>query len=263
MGRKIAVVSGKGGVGKTTIVCGLGISLAKKGASVCLLDLDLGLNNLDVLLGVEDKVVYDLVDCVQGNCRIKQALVNVSGYDSLYILSSYRAINDILCLTDIKTITDKLASVFDYVLIDAPAGLGNNFDYAVCGCREAIVVVTPHIVSLRDADKVVSVLKGMEIDNISVLVNRIRGDMVAKKEMLSHQQIENLLKTNVIGVVPESDDINIYSGLKFDKLLKSNAEEVFNILSHNLKYDKKIIYDYEKKYKGFIGMLRRNIKRSI
>ena len=263
MGRKIAVVSGKGGVGKTTIACGLGLALAKVGHSVCLVDLDVGLNNLDVLLGVENKVVYDLGDCVEGRCRIKQALIGVSSFDTLFLLPSMRFTKCDVAHSDIKSITDKLACVFDFVIIDAPAGMGENFEMAVKSANEAIVVVTPHIASLRDADKVISILKGADIENISITVNRIRGDMVARKEMLNHIQISKLLKSQILGVIPESDDINLYSSFRFDKIARSKAVVAFTLLANNIKADKKIIYDYESKYKGVLGIIRRNIKRSI
>ena len=264
MGRKIAVVSGKGGVGKTTIVAGLGMSLAKSGASVCLIDMDIGLNNLDILLNLEGKVHYDIMDCLKGRARIKQALISDSQFEGLYFLPSFKAeeIEDI-SYSDLRSLTDKLASVFDYVLIDVPAGTGQTFNLAVSGANEAIVVVTPHVVSIRDADKVVAKLKALNIENISFVINRIRGDMVVRKEMLSHNQIVSLLKIPLIAVIPESDKINIYSSFKFDKIIKDQTAVAFNLLARNLCYDKPVIYDYLSKYKGFIGMIRRSIKRSV
>ena len=263
VGRTIAIVSGKGGVGKTTIACGLGLSLAKSGYSVCLVDLDVGLNNLDVLLGLENKVVYDLGDCIEGRCRIKQALIGDVNFENLYLLPSMRFTKTDISYSDIKSITDKLAGVFDYVIIDAPAGTGINFEISVMACSQVIVVVTPHVASLRDADKVIGLVKGADIENISVVVNRIRGDMVARKEMLNHAQIQKLLKTQVMGVVPESDDINIYSSFRFDKISKSKCVTAFSLLANNLRNDKKIMFDYESKYKGLIGVIRRNLKRSV
>ena len=263
MGRKIAVVSGKGGVGKTTVACGLALALSKNGKSVCLVDLDVGLNNLDVLLGLENKVVYDLADCLSGRCRLKQALVTGNGFENLYLLPSMRFSSVKITPLQIKSITDKLAGVFDFVIIDAPAGAGENFELAVYGANEALVVVTPHMASLRDADKVIGLLKGFGISETSIVVNRIRGDMVARKEMLSHTQISKLLKCPIMGVIPESDDINIYSSFKFDKIAKSKTVVAFTILVHNIKTDKKVIYDYESRYKGLIGIIRRNIKRSV
>lgn len=263
MGRKISIVSGKGGVGKTTIVAGLGMALAKSGANVCLVDLDIGLNNLDILFNIENRVVYDLSDCLSQRCRIRQALVQDPLFPNLYILSSQKGSDEHLDCLQMRMLIDKLSGIFDFVLVDAPAGINSNFYLAVNSCDEALVVVTPHISSLRDADKVVSALKGLKKQNIGFIINRIRGDMVARKEMLSHLQIEKLLKIPLVGVLPESDDINIYSSFHFNKITKGGLFLAFSTLAINLKTDKKIIYDYYGKYKGLLGIIRRNIKRSI
>ena len=263
MGRVISVVSGKGGVGKTTVACSLALALEKQGLSVCLIDLDVGLNNIDVLLGVDSKVVYDIGDYLEGKCRLKQALINVSAFDGLYLLPSvrYKKGNE-SWVRSINEASEKLATVFDFILIDAPAGMGENFEKAIEISKESIVVVTPHIASIRDADKVISRLKAKDI-NAKVVVNRIRGDMVAQKEMLNHSQIEKLLKTQVIGVIPESDEINILSSIKFERVAKSDLIGVFNLITKNLREDKKLIYDYESKYKGFFGVVRRKLKRIV
>lgn len=263
MGRKIAVVSGKGGVGKTTIACGLALALVKKGSNVCLIDLDVGLNNLDLLLGVENKVVYDISDVLKGKCRISQALINDSAFEGLYLLPSARFEEQSFDAKEVKLLSDKLVSMFDYVIIDAPAGINNNLELALASANEVLVVVTPHVASLRDADKVISIVKGKEFENVQLVINRIRGDMVVRKEMLSHSQIQKLLKLPLLGVIPESDDINIYSSFKFERISKSGSVDAFMVLAHNIKSDKKILFDYTSKYKGLLGVIRRNLKRSI
>lgn len=264
MGRKIAFVSGKGGVGKTTIVAGIGIALAKSGANVCLVDFDFGLNNLDILFDVQNEVGFDIFDCLSMKCRIKQALIQDPILQNLYILTSRKTGENIQfdCF-QVQALINKLAQIFDFVLIDAPAGINNSFNLAVKSADEAIVVVTPHISSLRDADKVIGALKGLKKQNIGFIVNRIRGDMVVRKEMLSHLQIENLLKIPIIGVLPESDDINIYSSFRFGKVAKGGMYVAFSTLAMNVKNDKKTIYNYDGKYRGFWGMIRRNLKRSV
>lgn len=263
MGRKIAVVSGKGGVGKTTIVAGIGMALAKSGANVCLVDLDVGLNNLDILFNIENKIVYDLGDCLSLRCRIKQALVQDPILQNLYILPSQKSAEEKFDSFQMQTLIDKLAEIFDFVIVDAPAGINDNFYLAAKSTTEAIVVVTPHVSSLRDADKAIGALKGLGRQNIACVINRIRGDMVARKEMLSHLQIESLLKIPLLGVLPESDDINIYSSFRFDRVAKGGLFLAFSTLAMNLRTDKKTIYDYDGKYRGFLGMIRRNLKRSI
>lgn len=263
MGRKIAVVSGKGGVGKTTIVAGLGMALAKSGANVCLVDLDVGLNNLDILFNIENKIVYDLGDCLSLRCRIKQALVQDPVLQNLYILPSQKSEEEKFDCFQMQTLINKLAEIFDFVIVDSPAGINENFYLAVKSTSEAVVVVTPHVSSLRDADKVISVLKGLGKQNVCCVVNRIRGDMVARKEMLSHFQIESLLKIPLLGVLPESDEVNIYSSFHFCHAVKGGMFLAFSTLSGNLRTDKKTIYDYDGKYRGFLGAIRRAIKRSI
>lgn len=263
MGRKIAVVSGKGGVGKTTIVAGIGMALAKSGANVCLVDLDVGLNNLDIMFNIENKIVYDLGDCLSLRCRIKQALVQDPILQNLYILPSQKSGEEKFDSFQMQTLVDKLAEIFDFVIVDAPAGINDNFYLAAKSTTEAIVVVTPHVSSIRDADKAIGALKGLGKQNIACVINRIRGDMVARKEMLSHLQIESLLKIPLLGVLPESDDINIYSSFRFERISKGGLFLAFSTLAMNLRTDKKTIYDYDGKYRGFLGVIRRNLKRSI
>lgn len=264
MGRKIAVVSGKGGVGKTTIVAGLGMALAKVGANVCLVDLDIGLNNLDLLFNIENKIVYDILDCLSLRCRIKQALVQDPILQNLYILPSQKNVGaERFDEYQMTALIDKLASIFDFVIVDAPAGINENFFLATKSTTEAIVVVTPHLSSLRDADRTVGTLLGQNCKNISVIVNRVRGDLVERREMLSHEQIEKLLKVPLLGVLPESDDVGIYSSFHFDRISKSELFFAFSTIATNLRFDEKKIYDCGKKYRGVLGMIRRNLKRSI
>lgn len=264
MGRSIAVVSGKGGVGKTTIVCGLGMAFAKKGFSVCVIDFDVGLNNLDVLLGMENRIVYDYADFLNGKCRLSQAIVRHHSMENLYVLVSNENINfDNHKEKTIKTL-EKLSNIFDYVLVDSPAGVGAGFKWAVDSCGECIVVVSPHITSIRDAGSVLRVLKGGEQNILGVVVNRARGDLVVRKKMLSHVQISQLLNTELLGVVPESDIVNIYTSFQFDKIIScSGALEPFYILVDNIRYERKNIYDYESKYKGVLGVIRRNIRKGV
>ncbi|MBQ7466909.1 MAG: septum site-determining protein MinD [Clostridia bacterium] len=265
MGRKIAVVSGKGGVGKTTITFGLGLSLAKMGKSVCLIDLDIGLNNLDMLFGAQDKIMFDLADCIDGKCRIKQALVRHEKQENLYVLSSSKS--DVFTeISELKLnlLLSKLASVFDFVLIDCPAGINRNVYLGLKSSNEALLVVTPHIASISDADKVLSVIKGFDLNFSGVIVNRVRGDMLAKGESLSHKQIAYLLKSEVVGVLPESDQINVQSGnLEYKSINKDEILLAFDMLATNIESGRKQIFDCQKQYRGFLGMIRRNIKRSV
>lgn len=260
MARKIVITSGKGGVGKTTITARLGIKLASLGFRVVVLDMDIGLNNLDVVMGIEQQVNFDLLDVICGNCRLKQALVQNEKYPSLYVLASTHAHDDAyLNKEQIKGVVDKLAEVFDYVLLDCPAGVDEGFRRAVASAEEAIVVVTPHISSVRDADKVLSILSGCELLGKYLVINRVRGDFEATQETLGIEEIIRFLKARIIGVVPEDDSIT-----KGETLVGSyQLERAMTLLAENLHNGTKKIFDVAKKYRGFWGALRRSIKKKV
>ncbi len=263
MGRKILITSGKGGVGKTTITAGLGMSLAKLGVSVVIVDGDMGLNNLDSIMNIESKVEYDLNDYLSGKCRLKQCLVEDENFPNLYILPVTREGQKSQYLESFSVLIDKLSKVFDYCLIDCPAGVEANFKMALSAVNEAIVVVTPHLSSLRDSDKVLSILDGAGVCVAGVVANRLRGDLVVSKQMLSHMDIERLLGRRIIACVPESDIINIYSSFKFDAVIKSDMRLAFDFMAENLHNGDAKEYDYLTKYKGFFGGIRRLLKRKV
>lgn len=256
MARKIVVTSGKGGVGKTTLAAGLSAALAKKGARVVLCDADLGLNNIDVVTGVENLVSYDLIDAIEGRCRAKQALVRHPEYPNLHILTSSHSVPErYVSPQPFKLVLNALAPQFDFILIDCPAGIDEGFHRAVAVADEAIVVTTPHISALRDADKVITLLKSYDLSNVSLVVNKLRGDLLASGESLSPREIETLLKIPLIGVVPE--EYSIYGG-DFACL-----HPAFKTLGNNLLSGKRKVYDATRKYVGVIGALRRVLKRSL
>lgn len=261
MARKIVVTSGKGGVGKSTICANIGIKLAEMGQKVVLLDVDIGLNNLDVIMGVENKVVYDIADVVEGKCRIKQALIQDLRCPSLYILPS----NKIFTTTkinsyNIKAVVDALGDIFDYVIIDCPAGIDSGFHRAVYSASEALVVCTPHISSIRDADKVLTILNSYKLSNIGVIINRVRGDLIINGQMIDVSQISNLLKADLQGVVPDDDSISTNKSMS---RVKSNGGQAFNILAKNIHLSQNVMYDYKSQYKGIFGGLKRMIRHNF
>ena len=265
MARKIVITSGKGGVGKTTICANLGLKLAGLGKRVVLLDVDIGLNNLDVVTGVENKIVFDVVDVIENKCRAKQALIQDLFQPNLYIMPSAHSYNKAqVTAENIKKVINTLEPFFDYVLIDCPAGVDEHFHRAVFCADEALVVVTPHISSLRDADKVIVLLGTYGIDNIKLVVNRVRGDLVLGKEMIDVPNISCLLKTEVIGVVPEDDEISIGNSFWQNNLSsRSTSTKAFQILAENINSGTKKMFDYTQKYKGLVGYFKRNLKRKI
>ena len=208
MGEVIVITSGKGGVGKTTTTANLGSALALKGKKVALVDTDIGLRNLDVVMGLENRIVYDIVDVVEEKCKLKQALIKDKRFNELYLLPAAQtrdksAVNE----EQMKELTDKLREEFDYILIDCPAGIEQGFKNAIAGADRAIVVTTAEISSIRDADRIIGLLEASEIKNPELVINRLRPNMVKKGEMMDVDDIVDLLSIDLIGVVPDDEFI--------------------------------------------------------
>ncbi len=261
MARKIVVTSGKGGVGKTTITANLGCALAEMGQKVVLIDADFGLNNLDVVIGVENKIEYDIVDVIDGRCRLNQALVNTQERKNLFVLSSGSGVNPCITGQNLKLIVEKLCKYFDYILIDCPAGIDLGFHRAISCVDEAIVVTTSNITSLRDVDKVVSVLKSYKLDKISLVVNKVRGDLIIDRKMMTPKDIEKIIKIDLIGVLPEEDCMFLSNGFSLPK--RSDSIKAYKFFANNIHRSSKKIFDATFKYSGFFGSIRKRIKSSV
>lgn len=262
MARKIVVTSGKGGVGKTTVAANLGERLGALGKRTCVVDLDFGLNNLDVLTGVENLIVYDLADCLNGSCRAKQAIVECPSAKNAFVLPCTRIPSQkTLSADSLKELYDGLDSAFDFVITDCPAGIGDGFRLAVGSSDEALVVTTPQIASLRDADKVLSLLRGAKLSPVQLVINRVRGDLVASGAMLSPQDIQTALRTPLLGVIP--DDDGVFLNLAGLIPPENPSYKAFKLLAANLLNGKKKIYDCVSKYGGFLGYIRRSLKNGL
>ena len=207
MARKIVVTSGKGGVGKTTICANLGLALAKKSLRVLLMDLDIGLNNLDVVMQVEDKVVFDFVDVVENRCRPSQALIQDANEPTLYVMPNCHLAKRQITADAVKKVVDRLSDTFDFVLIDCPAGIEQGFENAVAGADRAIVVAVPEVSSVRDADRIIGLLLKHGIEDVRLVVNRIRQKMVDEGNMLSIEDMLDILSVPLIGAVPDDESI--------------------------------------------------------
>lgn len=210
MGEVIVITSGKGGVGKTTTTANIGTGLALAGKKVVLIDTDIGLRNLDVVMGLENRIVYDIVDVVEGFCRIKQALIKDKRYDGLYLLPAAQtkdktAVNP----QQMIKLCEELKEEFDYILIDCPAGIEQGFKNAIAGADRAIVVTTPEVSAVRDADRIIGLLEANEIRNPKLLINRLRIDMVKRGDMMNIDDIIDILAVGLIGVVPDDEKIVI------------------------------------------------------
>lgn len=256
MARKIVFTSGKGGVGKTTVAANIGAQLSLRGEQVILCDTDFGLNNIDVVTGVEKRVVYDIADVIEGRCRARQALVQHPAFKNLYVLASNHSSPDkYISPQSVKLVLDKLASQVDYILIDCPAGIEEGFHRAVASAEEAVVVTTPHLSALRDADKVISVLKSYKMKSVRLIVNMVRGDMLMNGDILSPQEIADILKIPLLAVLPESDDVYLNA--------LDDRKKAFKIAANNLAGGKTKYYDAAKRYSGFLGKIRMGLKRGI
>lgn len=264
MSRTIVVASGKGGVGKTSVTANLGACLARLGMRVVVMDVDIGLNNLDVVMGIENKVVYDLVDVIEGRCRPKQALIQDALIPSLYVMPSAHSYErSKVDGAQIKSVVDGLAQIFDYVLIDCPAGIELGFHRAVQAVDEALVVTTPHISSIRDADKVLSILKGYKLLSTGVIVNRVRGDLVVGGEMMGVTEISTLLREEPVGVIPDDDSVSLYSSMGKVLFKDSPSLTAFKCLANNIHNGQKVLYDPTIKYRGIFGSIRKNLKKRV
>lgn len=208
MSEVIVITSGKGGVGKTTTSANVGTGLAKLDRKVVLIDTDIGLRNLDVVMGLENRIVYNLVDVVEGNCRIKQALIKDKRYPNLYLLPSAQT-RDKNSVTpeQMKKLVDELRDEFDYIILDCPAGIEQGFKNAIAGADRALVVTTPEVSAVRDADRIIGLLEANNIKQHHLIVNRVRMDMVARGDMMSIDDVVDILAIDLIGAVPDDENI--------------------------------------------------------
>ena len=208
MGSAIVITSGKGGVGKTTSSANIGTALALLGKKVCMIDLDIGLRNLDVVMGLENRIIYDIVDIAQGNCKVEQALIRDKRFDHLALLpASQTKDKTALEPAAVKGIVEELCTVYDFVLIDCPAGIEHGFKIAIAGASHAIVVTTPENAAVRDADRVIGLLEKEGIREPKLVVNRIRPEMVKRGEMLDIDEIVQVLSIDLLGIVPDDEAI--------------------------------------------------------
>ncbi|QIB26589.1 septum site-determining protein MinD [Caloranaerobacter azorensis] len=210
MGEVIVITSGKGGVGKTTTTANLGAGLVMNGKKVVVVDADIGLRNLDVVMGLENRIVYDIVDVVEKVCRLKQGLIKDKRYDGLYLLPAAQT-KDKTAITpeQMQELCEDLKEMFDYVLIDCPAGIEQGFQNAIAGADKAIVVTTPEISAVRDADRIIGLLEAKGLHNPKLIINRIRHDMVKRGDMMNIDDMIDILAIELLGVVPDDEAIVI------------------------------------------------------
>ena len=206
----IVVTSGKGGVGKTTTSANVGTGLAKLGKKVCLIDTDIGLRNLDVVMGLENRIVYNLVDVVEGNCRVKQALIRDKRHPGLYLMPSAQT-RDKSAVTpgQMVKVIEHLKEQFDYIILDCPAGIEQGFQNAIAGADRALVVTTPEVSAIRDADRIIGLLEANGFKQMDLIINRLRMDMVRRGDMMSVDDVMDILAIPLMGTIPDDEAIVI------------------------------------------------------
>ena len=259
MGEVIVITSGKGGVGKTTTTANVGTGLAMLGKKVVLIDTDIGLRNLDVVLGLENRIVYNLVDVIEQNCKIKQALIKDKRYETLYLLPSAQTRDkDAVNPEQMVALTEELKNEFDYIILDCPAGIEQGFKNAIAGADRAIVVTTPEVSAVRDADRIIGLLEAKKTE---LIVNRLRMDMVKRGDMMSSEQVLDILAISLLGVVP--DDENIVVSTNTGEPLVGNdslAGQAYMNICKRITGEEVPLLDLESK-KGFLARLGELFKK--
>lgn len=206
-GRTIVITSGKGGVGKTTATASIGAALALEGNRVVVIDMDIGLRNLDVVLGLENRIVFNIVDLANQRCKVKQAAIRDRRIENLFLIPASQSDNkDVLTTVSVERVSKLLKKEFDFIIIDSPAGIERGFENSIAGADEAIVVCTPDVSSIRDADRVIGLLYARSVTP-KIIVNRIVPQMVANGDMLSHEDILDVLSVELVGLVPMDEQV--------------------------------------------------------
>ncbi len=265
MSEVIVITSGKGGVGKTTTSANLGCGLTLAGKKVALVDADIGLRNLDVVMGLENRIVYDLVDVVEGSCRLKQALIRDKRYSGLYLLPAAQT-RDKNAVTpeQMQKLCDMLKEdEFDYILIDCPAGIEQGFKNAISGADRAIVVTTPEVSAVRDADRIIGLLEAAGLNNPQLIVNRIRMDMVRRGDMMTIEDVTEILAVDIIGVVPDDEYIVVSTnrGEPAAATGESKAGQAYRNITRRIMGEEVPFLNLEEN-EGFFSRLKKLFSRS-
>lgn len=261
MSRIIVITSGKGGVGKTTVTANLGMAIARSGHRVALVDADFGLRNLDLLLGLENRVVYTAVEVLAGQCRLEQALVKDKRQEGLVLLPAAQSRSkDAVTPNQMKKLLSVLSEKYEYVLVDCPAGIETGFQNAIAAASEALVVTTPEIAAVRDADRVVGLLEAQGIKRIHLIVNRLKPAMVQAEQMMSVQDVQELLAIPLIGVVPDDERVIVSSNRGEPLVLAENLSLpgiAINNIAQRLKGDKVPFLDLMAEHDNLLNRIRR------
>ncbi|OPJ63757.1 septum site-determining protein MinD [Clostridium oryzae] len=263
MGEAIVVTSGKGGVGKTTTTANLGTALAAMGKKVTVVDGDTGLRNLDVLMGLENRIVFTLIDVIEDRCRLKQAMIKDKRFNNLYLLPTAQTRDkDDIKTEDMLKIINELKEEMDYVLIDCPAGIEQGFENAIAGADRAVVVVNPEVTSVRDADRVIGKLDAKGLERHELIINRLNVSMVKKGDMLNINDIIETLSVKLIGVVPDDRDITVSTNKGEPIVLddKAYAGQAFKNIAKRITGEEVPLMNLDEESSGIIATIKKLFK---
>jgi septum site-determining protein MinD len=261
--RVITITSGKGGVGKTTGVANFGVGLALEGQRVIVLDADIGLRNLDVIMGLENRIVYDVVDVVEGNCRLQQALIRDKRLPELHLLAAAQTRDKTAVSPDqMVSLCNDLRSECDFVLIDSPAGIERGFQNAIAGADEAIIMTTPEVAAVRDADRIVGLIEAAEKGPPTLVINRIKPDMVRRGDMLATEDVIEILAVDLLGIVPEDENIIVSANKGIPIALdgQSGAAQAFRNIAQRI-LGQEVPFLAMAGEPGLLGRMRRLVGR--
>jgi septum site-determining protein MinD len=261
MAQVITVTSGKGGVGKTTAVANLAVGLASDGKKVVCIDGDIGLRNLDVVMGLENRIVYDIVDVIEGRCRLRQAMIRDKHFEHLYLIPAAQTRDKTaVSPSDMVRVCEELKSDHDYILIDSPAGIERGFRNAIAAADRVLVITNPEVSAVRDADRVVGILEAEEKYSPALILNRLNQNMVKNHDMLSAEDVLDLLAIQLIGIVPEDEGVIVGSNRGTPVALdpKSRAGQAFRNIARRLQGQNVPFMDMDKQ-----GKLWDRIQRSM
>lgn len=260
MGVSIVVTSGKGGVGKTTTTANIGTALAMLGKKVVVIDADTGLRNLDLHLGLENRIVYNLVDVVEGTCRLKQAMIKDKRLDNLFLLPTAQTKDKTAVSPEqMLKLIETLKKEYDYILIDCPAGIEAGFENAVAGADRAIVVTTPEVSAVRDADRIIGKLETKGLQDHQLVVNRINYEMTKRGEMLDIDDMTDILAIKLLGIVPDDEKIVVSTNRGEPAVTDetSKAGQAYKNIAKRLLGEEVPLLNLEEENTGFLGAIKK------